>query len=171
MDKSLNHLAKAYIRDWIETLGAPAERILYLSTCYYIIGERSEAIRQISSFLVSSNDQDKTALTLKLNLLYYLIEEAVYSSYRSEEIKFECDKIIKDIPFSSLETLPEVMRYPAQDTYGYYEITFGKTKREIEEGIRLCQKAYPEGSSIKSEAHFGILHERTGWRRYLRARG
>jgi hypothetical protein len=172
LDNHLNYHARKYVEEWAdEELSAPAERVFYISSAYYVIGERSAAVRLIRNCLSGKPEESIIVAKLRLNLLYYLIEEAVYSSYRASEIRLECDRIMRALPFDDLNKLTdEKMRCAAVDTLGYYKIVFGETKHEIEEGIRLCQKAYPEGAAERMGGYYGVLHQRTGWRRYLRAR-
>lgn len=171
IDNQLNHMARRYVEEWVdEALSESADKVFHISSACYVIGERSEAIDLIRKFLKVSTEEQQIVTKLRLNLLYYLIEEAIYASYRAADIRAECDQIMQSLPFEDLSVLPdEIWRYAAIDTKGFYKIVFGETRQEIEEGIRLCQNAYPKGS-VKRDGDFGILHERTGWRRYLRAR-
>lgn len=172
VDTALHLLARQYVEEWAEDHhNDPALKLFYISTACYVIGQRSSAITMIRKFLASKPENTVTIEKLRMNLLYYLIEEAVYSSYRASDIKAECEQIMKGLPFDDLDKFIEpAMRYAAIDTQGYYKIVFGETKQEIGEGILLCAKAYPEGEAEKLGGHYGFLHQRTGWRRYLRAK-
>ena len=167
-DNHLNHMAKEYFRDWLKKEEKLANIALYKSFTYYMIGERLEAIREIDEFLRVSHVDDRDHRKLKFNLLYYLIEEASYSSERAADLQKRCDVLIEDIKLRNGTDLPD----PAiKDTLGYYNIVFGTTREEIEKGIRLCQAAYAENIGGKHQGErFMVLHERIGWRRYLRAR-
>lgn len=170
-DNKLNFLAKDYLNEWAEKIENQSEKIFQISSAYYIMGERSESIRYIRDYFSDKKINNEVELTLKLNLLYYLIEEALYSSHLTEELKAECDVIKTEISIDKIDEFPTAqMRCAAKDTLGYYKITFGQTKPDIEAGIRLCQNAYPKGESDIMGGHFGTLHERTGWRRLLRIR-
>jgi hypothetical protein len=167
-DNHLNHMAKEYLRDWLKKEPNEALTSLYKSFTYYMIGERGEAIREIGEFLRNSDLNDRDHRKLKFNLLYYLIEEASYSADRATEIRKRCDDLIEDLQLHDGTDLPETA---VKDTLGYYSIVFGSTREDIERGIRLCQAAYSaKTNAVVNSERFMVLHERIGWRRYLRAR-
>ncbi len=167
-DNHLNHMAKEYLRDWLKKEGNEALAALYKSFAYYTIGERGEAIREIDEFLKNSNIEDHDYRTLKFNLLYYLVEEASYSSHRVVELRQRCDRLIEDLQLKNSVDLPDAA---IKDTLGYYGIVFSSTREDIEKGIRLCQAAYAaKTGGLGQGERFMMLHEQIGWRRYLRAR-
>ena len=167
-DNHLNHMAKEYLRDWLKRQGNEALTALYKSFTYYMIGERVEAIREIDEFLKNSHLDDRDHRKLKFNLLYYLIEEASYSAHRATELRKRCDQLIEDLQLRNGTDLPDLA---IKDTLGYYDIVFGTTREENEKGIRLCQAAHAAKTAEQGQGErFMVLHERIGWRRYLRAR-
>ena len=167
-DNHLNHMAKEYLRDWLKKEENDALAALYKSFTYYMIGERAEAIRESRRIFEISHVEDRDHRKLKFNLLYYLIEEASYSAHRATELKKRCDALIEELQLRNGTDLPD----PAiKDTLGYYGIVFGSTREDIEKGIRLCQAAYAAKTGGQGQGErFMVLHERIGWRRYLRAR-
>ena len=167
-DNHLNHMAKEYLRDWLKKEENEARTTLYKSFTYYMIGERAEAIREIDEFLRGSHLDDREHRLLKFNLLYYLIEEASYSAHRATELRKRCDVLIESL---QLQASTDLLDLAIKDTLGYYGIIFGSTREEIERGIRLCQAAYSAKAGAQDQGErFMVLHERIGWRRYLRAR-
>lgn len=167
-DNHLNYLAKEYLDDWFEKYEDRVKACLYKSFSYHMIGERTEAIREIEEFLPQSNLKNIDYRTLKFNLVYYLIEEAGYLPRHSKEIKQKCDRYMRELEAENWEGLQEIA---VLDTKGYYQIVFGETREEIEKGIRACQaaRATSEHTSDRGKL-FHQMHERIGWRRYLRSR-
>ncbi len=167
-DNHLNYLAKEYLDDWLRKIDNPALACLYKSFSYHMIGERIEAINEIDQFLMRSNLDNQDHRNLKFNLLYYLIEEASYSSESIKALKEKCDRYILYLDTHNWEGIPDAS---VKDTKGYYQIVFGSTRAEIEKGIRTCQEAISRSEDDnQSRKSFSGLHERIGWRRYLRAR-
>jgi hypothetical protein len=167
-DNHLNSLAKDYLSAFLKTQDNPESNCRNASFAYYMMGERNNAIKELQLFQRENKDSTSEFREIKLNLLYYLIEEASYSPHNGRELENQCGKIISDL---KLNETYEQAETAAKDTLGYYYIIFGSGRNAIQKGIRLCQDAYKEAKAKgRPGEHYMVLHERIGWRRYLSAR-
>lgn len=163
-DNNLNHIAKEFLRDWLRSVNTPALSTFYASFAYYHMGERSEAIKELTEFLRQCSKQESLHSVLKFNLFYYLIEEASCSWQSASEIQVLCDRLKTELEAEHWQSIPEETR---NGTIGYYHIVFGRCREEIKKGIDMCREA---DGFAKLNAKYVQLHEQIGWRRYFNVR-
>ena len=157
----LNHIAKRYLSEWLKHQHDEGMRVFYSSFVSYSINERKEAIRQIEKYLEHASQRSSVTISLKYNLLYYLIEEAGCFPDKAAEAKQKCDALMSELEARKWRQFPKAM---ARDTKGYYLIIFGTDLSEIRDGIRICQKTRTKDSVARSYLE---IHEAIGWRRYV----
>lgn len=96
-----------------------------------------------------------------------MIEEV--AAQGASDLRDRCDRLIRRLRL--LDGGSDLPATAIDDTVGYYHIVFGRDKSEIEKGIRLCQRAYlAKTQNLRQSERFKLLHERVGWRRFLRSK-
>ena len=157
----LNHIAKAYLNEWLSLNSNENLRTFYSSFVNYVVNERGQAIEEIMLYLSNIEKNTKISKILKYNLLYYLIEEASCFPKKTNQLKKICDGIMEEF---NADGWINIDKANIKDTIAYYSIVFGENLEKIEEGIRLCQRARTKNAV---RMHFLRVHEIIGWRRYV----